>query len=74
MPGLYGIITQMTETVGPLPRRWLDTKSLGYAVSVQEDARLPENGTGDFSLSARVHKIGKWWKWCYWSPEERKKD
>jgi serine/threonine-protein kinase SRPK3 len=72
--GLFGMMIRMTETIGPLPRDWLEQKittAPNIIERIDERARTVAKGQGDHSLKARVEAIGKWNSWCHWSPEER---
>ena len=75
MSGFFGVICSMTETIGPLPSPWLEdleSKTKAMTARIERDSKTPANGGKDHSLKAKVEAVGRWWKWCYWTPEERR--
>ena len=65
----------MTETIGPLPSQWLEdleSRNIGITARIECSIKTPANGGKDHSLRGKLEAIGKWWKWCYWTPEERR--
>ncbi len=73
--GFFGVMCAMTETIGPLPTPWLEeleSNTQGITANIERSFRTPANGAKDHSLKAKVEAIGKWWQWCYWTPEQRR--